>query len=409
MQLQEILAFWGYYQSRIDGQYGPRTVAAVQEWQTALASLNVGRADGVYGPRTHAAAAASYATLAALLARVGVTIHQSLGCLAFDGECTHQTNDQWRHSDHDTAMDPEVADAIWAAIQPLLPVPVDDHPLGCHNPRVPDRVCFRGILIRLVTGASWIDIEAIMNFEVSDTTLHARHDEWIAAGVFDQLEAEARAGYDRILELNLDVVAIDGSLHKAPYGGEGTGKSPVDRAKLGWKWSVASERSGIPIGWAIDGANRNDVAMLEPTLDAIAGNGLLADIGTVTLDRSYDYPAIRDASTPADCSISTSNDAAPNHSPAPHNDSPSDCAGSSKQPTRGGRTTGNSDDPPTARTATATPPSNSQPPCSSSAASSTTATDGHTSDRLPAQGRCTAAQDERGGDDLELELLRSCP
>ncbi len=51
------------------------------------------------------------------------------------------------------AMDPEVADAIWAAIEPILPVPDDDHPLGCHNPRVPDRVCFRGILIRLVTGS----------------------------------------------------------------------------------------------------------------------------------------------------------------------------------------------------------------------------------------------------------------
>lgn len=192
------------------------------------------------------------------------------------------------------AMDPEVADAIWAAIEPILPAPVDDHPLGCHNPRIPDRVCFRGILIRLVTGASWVDIEAIMNFEVSDTTLRARRDEWIAAGVFDRLEAEARAGYDRILELDMDVVAIDGSLHKAPYGGEGTGKSPVDRGKLGWKWSVASERAGIPVGWAIDGANRNDVVMLDPTLDAIAANGLLIEIGTLTLDRGYDYPKIRD-------------------------------------------------------------------------------------------------------------------
>jgi hypothetical protein len=35
-----------------------------------------------------------------------VTIHQSLGCLAFDGECTHLTNDQWRHSDHDTRDGP---------------------------------------------------------------------------------------------------------------------------------------------------------------------------------------------------------------------------------------------------------------------------------------------------------------
>ncbi len=191
------------------------------------------------------------------------------------------------------ALDPEVADAIWAAIEPILPRPIDDHPLGCHNPRVPDRVCFRGILIRLVTGSSWVDIEAIMNFEVSDTTLRARRDEWITAGVFDQLETQARAGYDRILELNLEVVAIDGSLHKAPCGGEGTGPSPVDRGKCGWKWSVASERAGIPIGWAIDGANRNDVRMLDPTLDAVEANGLLGDIGTVSLDRSYDYPKIR--------------------------------------------------------------------------------------------------------------------
>jgi transposase len=186
-----------------------------------------------------------------------------------------------------------VADAIWAAIEPILPIPVDEHPLGCHNPRVPDRLCFRGILIRLVAGSSWTDIEAIMNFEVSDTTLRTRRDEWIAAAVFDQLAAEALAAFDRIIELDLDVVAIDGSLHKAPCGGEGTGKSPVDRAKLGWKWSVASERSGIPIGWAIDGANRNDIRLLEPTLDAVAANGLIADIETLSLDRGYDYPIVR--------------------------------------------------------------------------------------------------------------------
>lgn len=191
------------------------------------------------------------------------------------------------------AMDPEVVDAIWAAVEPILPVPVDEHPLGCHNPRVPDRVCFRGILIRLVTGSSWVDIEAIMNSEVSDTTLRARRDEWIDAGVFDQLVHESLAAYDRIIELDLDVVAIDGSLHKAPCGGEGTGKSPVDRAKLGWKWSVAADRAGIPIGWSIDAANRNDVTMLDPTLDAIDQVGLLTEIGTLSLDRSYDHPVIR--------------------------------------------------------------------------------------------------------------------
>jgi Putative peptidoglycan binding domain len=61
--LQEVLAFWQLYTSKIDGDFGPRTEAAVKAWQQSLQSLNVGRADGVYGPRTHAAAAASYATL----------------------------------------------------------------------------------------------------------------------------------------------------------------------------------------------------------------------------------------------------------------------------------------------------------------------------------------------------------
>jgi hypothetical protein len=60
------------------------------------------------------------------------------------------------------------------------------------------------------------------------------------------------------------------------------------------KWSVASERHGIPVGWAIDGANRNDVAMLEPTIDAIDATGLLDEIGTLHLDRGYESGAVRD-------------------------------------------------------------------------------------------------------------------
>ena len=80
------------------------------------------------------------------------------------------------------ALEPEVVDVIWRTVEALLPGRVDDHPLGCHRPRVADRLCFWGILIRLVTGSSWVDIEAILEHRVSDTTLRARRDEWIAAG-----------------------------------------------------------------------------------------------------------------------------------------------------------------------------------------------------------------------------------
>lgn len=190
------------------------------------------------------------------------------------------------------ALERDVIDAVFATIEPLLPAP-PVHPLGCHRPRVPDRVCFRGIMIRLVTGASWVDVEAILDHTVSDTTLRARRDEWIAAGVFDQLIDEAHAAYDRVIGLDLCDVAVDGSLHKAPYGGEGTGPNPTDRSKLGWKWSVAAERTGIPIGWVAAPANRNDITLLDPTLADVARRGLLTDIGTLHLDRSYDYPVVR--------------------------------------------------------------------------------------------------------------------
>jgi transposase len=184
-------------------------------------------------------------------------------------------------------MDPRVAEAVWKAIEGHLPPrPPDMHPLGCHRLRIPDRDCFQGILVRLVTGCSW-DVAARL-CKASETTLRGRRTEWLAAGVFDKLVEEAIAGYDRIIGLDLSEVAVDGSLHKAPCGGEGTGPNPTDRAKIGWKWSVATDLFGIPIGWVIDGANRNDSILLEPTLQAVADRGLLLDIETLHLDRGYD-------------------------------------------------------------------------------------------------------------------------
>src|SRR5450756_2340589 len=184
-------------------------------------------------------------------------------------------------------MDPRVAEAVWKAIEGHLPPrPPDNHPLGCHRLRIPDRDCFDGILARLVTGCSW-DVAARLCL-ASETTLRGRRTEWLKAGVFDKLVEEAIAGYDKIIGLDLSEVAVDGSLHKAPCGGEGTGPNPTDRAKIGWKWSIATDLFGIPIGWVIDGANRNDSILLAPTLQAVADRGLLLDVETLHLDRGYD-------------------------------------------------------------------------------------------------------------------------
>ena len=241
------------------------------------------------------------------------------------------------------ALEPEVFDAVWTAIEPLVPPPPKSHPLGCHRPRISDRLCFWAMLIRLVTGCSWTSVEAILGYRVSDTTLRARRNEWVDAGVFDELREHALHAYDKMIGLDLAEVAIDGSLHKAPCGGEGTGKNPTDRGKLGWKWSIATEAKGIPIGWAIDGANRNDVKLLTPTLVDLDRDGLLGDIETVHLDRGYDYPVIRTQLTEAGLTdLNIQRRTKPGRTRRRRSRSGSDCVGSLRAPTRGSATTANS-------------------------------------------------------------------
>lgn len=188
-----------------------------------------------------------------------------------------------------SALQPEVQDAIFEAIRPLLPAPKRRG-----RPRKSDRLCFEALMHRLATGSSFETVESTYHFEVSDTTLRARRDEWIAAGIFDHIVKEATAAYDRIIELDLANVALDGSLHRAPCGGEGTGQSPFERNRFCWKWSVAVDGAGIPIGYTIDAGNTNDYKLLRPTLDMLVENGLIADIDTLHLDRGYGYVSTPD-------------------------------------------------------------------------------------------------------------------
>ena len=190
------------------------------------------------------------------------------------------------------ALDPVVVDAVWASFAAYLPEHAESgHPLGCHRPRISDRDCFEAILFRLVTGCSW-DVAGRLG-KGSETTLRRRRDEWLAVGACQYLVEEAINAFDKVIGLDFSDVSIDGSLHKAPSGGEGTGPNPTDRGKSGWKWSLATDANGVPIGWVIDGANRNDSILLAPTLDDVAQRGLLIDIETLWLDRGYDSEVTR--------------------------------------------------------------------------------------------------------------------
>ena len=167
------------------------------------------------------------------------------------------------------ALGPGVVDALWAALEPELPVRGEPrHPLGCRRRRILGRDVFEGVLFWLVTGCSW-DVAGRLG-EGGETTLRARCNAWSADGVFDWVVSEALEGYGRFVGFDLAQAAVGGSVHKAPGGGGGTGKSPVDRGESGWKWPLLTDRWGIPVGWAADGADRRDQTLLEPTLGAAA-------------------------------------------------------------------------------------------------------------------------------------------
>lgn len=179
-----------------------------------------------------------------------------------------------------------ILEPVWDQFAALLPERVVAHPLGCHRPRIPDRVVFDKLVQVLVLGAAYAKIA---DATCSATTIRDRRDEWIAAGIFERLEQACLDAYDRIVGLDLTNLVVDGCITKAPCGGQAAGRSPVDRGKQGTKRSLLTDGTGIPLGCVVAGANCHDSLLLAPSLDKLArfGFALPTEI-RVHLDAGYD-------------------------------------------------------------------------------------------------------------------------
>jgi len=186
------------------------------------------------------------------------------------------------------ALEPRVHDPIFQLIEHLIPPP-PAHPLGCHRPRTPNRVIFRGLLLRLVTGASWDTIEFMMDGAVSDTTLRTRRDEWEQSGLFQKLLVHALDAYHRVIGLDLTHLFIDGCNNRALQGGDGTGFDPKHPGKRGWKFLIATDAVGMPIAFTTNAANRNDYPLMFDVLDDLHNRNQLRLVGAFHADRGFNY------------------------------------------------------------------------------------------------------------------------
>jgi transposase len=127
----------------------------------------------------------------------------------------------------------------------------------------------------------------------SATTLRRRRDEWITLGLAEQVRLVVLGAYDRMLGLDLEHLAVDGCITKAPCGGEVAGRSPVDHGKQGLKRSLVTEAGRMPLGAVAAAANRRDDGLLAATLHTIAVVGPLPAQPVVHLDAGYDYQSCR--------------------------------------------------------------------------------------------------------------------
>jgi transposase len=173
-----------------------------------------------------------------------------------------------------------LVDPLWeqfAVLLPVRPVVAPSHPLGCHRRRIPERVVFDHVLAALVHGSGY---ERIATSGCSDRTIRRRLREWAAAGLAEQLHTLALQAYDKMIGLELDELAADGCITKAPGGGDVAGRSPVDRGKGGLKRSVVTDGGGIPLHVV-------SAPLLRPTLAGLDRLDRLPEAVTVELDAGY--------------------------------------------------------------------------------------------------------------------------
>jgi transposase len=147
------------------------------------------------------------------------------------------------------ALPSSILEPLWVQIAALLPTRSVHHPLGCHHPRIPDQIVFDKLIQVLVFGCGY---RRIADHTCSATTLRRRRDEWISAGVAEQLRLAVLAAYERLFGLETEHLAVDGCITKAPCGGSSAaapGRDVADRLKQALRYDhgpIGTHRGGRP-------------------------------------------------------------------------------------------------------------------------------------------------------------------
>ncbi len=158
------------------------------------------------------------------------------------------------------------------------------------RPQIDFKMALNGLYYLLKTGIQW---NALPRCFGSSSAVHRFFQKLRAAKFFELLWHRELQEYDLIHGLNLEIQAGDCAHIKAPLGQEKTGKSPVDRRKLGTKRSIIVDKNGIAIGCALGGGNQHDSKLFEASIRSIPSCIKQPYFREMHLDSAYDSKPMR--------------------------------------------------------------------------------------------------------------------
>jgi transposase len=162
-----------------------------------------------------------------------------------------------------------VDDKLWAIIQPMLPEKPRRKRYPGRKP-IGNRAALTGILFVLKSGIGWEDLPLEMGCG-SGVTCWRRLRDWQEAGVWERLHQELLRRLQAADRIDWSRAVADSSSVRAVFWGAQTGPNPTDRGKAGSKHHLLTDAKGVPLSFALTGANIHDSTQLVPMLAAIDG------------------------------------------------------------------------------------------------------------------------------------------
>lgn len=129
----------------------------------------------------------------------------------------------------------DLTDKQWEILEPLLPE-LPRRADGRGRPWAESRTLLNGMLWVLRTGAQWKDLPSRYG---SKSTCHRRFQQWVEAGVFEQILSTLAADLKERGELDLSECFIDGTFVSAKKGGQVWDPRSEAKAARSWQWQTA--------------------------------------------------------------------------------------------------------------------------------------------------------------------------